>query len=935
MHGKSFWYASAAQQRPNDFIPGSSKWTANTLKELHSLVQQSEKVLAHSVNMELAWLNEQIFEAIQEESHNKSPTPLVLLTSPKKFQREDSPIRDYRKNILAISPVKIPLLVDKKPPHPDSDLKSSLYTERDLKEALFREDPGSSPLVAVLVPQEPDLNHKSSLYKDTDVDTHSDEDLSFNAISRAIRKSIARKSIVAHPSVHELSERGDTNTSEVSNKGRSEVVTSRDVESSGNATLTLAEPTKSVESVNAQRRENKKSTFGFVSLPSRNPLSVKKAADAKPDLDSKPKTVNDKIMTDSGKNGELKPPRTDTDLFATMEISPVASADPATHRDLSPLAVYKQAPGLAKVDLKKMQSLSPVNRPDVSIQTEQTDEEWIPLPDPSPVKPRLQLPVASSETPVVGTVLEIPKLERITSLQNPPLLSHDSSNSVSAIESDIDRKSSPMATLLASVGSTLRRAKDLLSPRKLQRPSSPLRNSPSKSGRVTKPTVSVKPERGSFMLPTTASQLRSASRGVQNDYNGSPLSRRNGNIGNGTGSNRLVATNLKTVKAPVFKPMTSTTTLAAPRTAHEDDSQGASPLKRVRGSANASGKVNERQKSSATRADPISHHENMFLATSPAAKVSESLTKTPLLAQPKSLKRVSLLNDLRPPVKPQTVVKVPMAAKREYDRKQLASSKPKETLPRSASVPQPDVHELVKPARKQPRIIPLNRKSPAFLEANKNVAKIKAKMQVSEVAATIVETADNVSPAEAANGSKKRKTTEAVSLSMETRAVRTSNARTESQRTTPVVSKTSDFFKPSMGLQKGNGSGVHSKLVGEMSKTELAKTRTLLTRVSIQANGVIPLPEIFSESEDDEEGSVLKEWAKTPELNKVLLSQLQVDPDKVFGPIAPLRMEEIFNSNLSRMRARNSSSWTGQDKLTPDEIDEYTKNMGYKNGKPS
>lgn len=85
------------------------------------------------------------------------------------------------------------------------------------------------------------------------------------------------------------------------------------------------------------------------------------------------------------------------------------------------------------------------------------------------------------------------------------------------------------------------------------------------------------------------------------------------------------------------------------------------------------------------------------------------------------------------------------------------------------------------------------------------------------------------------------------------------------------------------------------------------------------------LPEIFSESDDDEEGSVLKDWANSPELRSILLHQQSVDPDQVFGPIAPLHMEEIFkNSRLSRFRGRGSSAqWSGQDGLTIKEIETY------------
>lgn len=97
------------------------------------------------------------------------------------------------------------------------------------------------------------------------------------------------------------------------------------------------------------------------------------------------------------------------------------------------------------------------------------------------------------------------------------------------------------------------------------------------------------------------------------------------------------------------------------------------------------------------------------------------------------------------------------------------------------------------------------------------------------------------------------------------------------------------------------------------------------------------LPDIFSESEDDDDGSVILDWANSPELRSMLLRQQQVDPDSVFGPIAPLQMEEVFKSNtsrLSRFRPRSSSAnWSGQDKLSQAEIERYAREMGYQNGK--
>lgn len=92
------------------------------------------------------------------------------------------------------------------------------------------------------------------------------------------------------------------------------------------------------------------------------------------------------------------------------------------------------------------------------------------------------------------------------------------------------------------------------------------------------------------------------------------------------------------------------------------------------------------------------------------------------------------------------------------------------------------------------------------------------------------------------------------------------------------------------------------------------------------------LPEIFSESEDDGDGSVILDWANSPELRSMLIQQQQVDPDSVFGPIAPLKMEEVFKTaRMSKFRARSSSAnWNGPDKLSQQEVESYARDMGYK-----
>lgn len=88
----------------------------------------------------------------------------------------------------------------------------------------------------------------------------------------------------------------------------------------------------------------------------------------------------------------------------------------------------------------------------------------------------------------------------------------------------------------------------------------------------------------------------------------------------------------------------------------------------------------------------------------------------------------------------------------------------------------------------------------------------------------------------------------------------------------------------------------------------------------------IELPEIQTDDEDDEDDTRAlgqASWADTPELRRELMKQETIDPLQVFGPPAPLKLEEVFKNKdrWNKFRARTSSAnWSGTDRLTEDEI---------------
>src|SRR5690606_12208247 len=79
------------------------------------------------------------------------------------------------------------------------------------------------------------------------------------------------------------------------------------------------------------------------------------------------------------------------------------------------------------------------------------------------------------------------------------------------------------------------------------------------------------------------------------------------------------------------------------------------------------------------------------------------------------------------------------------------------------------------------------------------------------------------------------------------------------------------------------------------------------------------------EDEDSEaEGGTMASWADSPDLRRALLRQETMDPSAIFGPPAPLNMEEVFAKSKDRwhkFRARTSSAnWSGSDRLTEEDI---------------
>ena len=85
----------------------------------------------------------------------------------------------------------------------------------------------------------------------------------------------------------------------------------------------------------------------------------------------------------------------------------------------------------------------------------------------------------------------------------------------------------------------------------------------------------------------------------------------------------------------------------------------------------------------------------------------------------------------------------------------------------------------------------------------------------------------------------------------------------------------------------------------------------------------IKLPEIMTDSEDEDSENDFEQpsWVNTPNLREMLSNQQLMDPETIFGPIAPLEMEKVFpnKERHKRFRERTSSAYWANDQVTEEE----------------
>ncbi|TLD12187.1 uncharacterized protein PgNI_03648 [Pyricularia grisea] len=127
--------------------------------------------------------------------------------------------------------------------------------------------------------------------------------------------------------------------------------------------------------------------------------------------------------------------------------------------------------------------------------------------------------------------------------------------------------------------------------------------------------------------------------------------------------------------------------------------------------------------------------------------------------------------------------------------------------------------------------------------------------------------------------------------------------------------------------QNGAGPSTHKTPArpGAASQAKSAAKSATRSSPRFQNGEAIELPEIQTDEDDsDEEDQVaVADWANSPDLRRALMRQETIDPMQVFGPPAPINMEEVFKggNRQAKFRARTSSAnWDGGDRLTEEDI---------------
>ncbi|KAK6466023.1 hypothetical protein DFJ63DRAFT_38932 [Scheffersomyces coipomensis] len=129
------------------------------------------------------------------------------------------------------------------------------------------------------------------------------------------------------------------------------------------------------------------------------------------------------------------------------------------------------------------------------------------------------------------------------------------------------------------------------------------------------------------------------------------------------------------------------------------------------------------------------------------------------------------------------------------------------------------------------------------------------------------------------------------------------------------------------------------------SKSSASERRTTFKSMPIlypQSNPSTPrrktytaetLPDILTDEEDNSSNKskkILQSWGSTPELRRIVLQNKEINPATVFGEVPKLVIEDIFDTQASILRGKQSPDMSPDEKQRRKEEREYAIEMGYK-----
>lgn len=157
-------------------------------------------------------------------------------------------------------------------------------------------------------------------------------------------------------------------------------------------------------------------------------------------------------------------------------------------------------------------------------------------------------------------------------------------------------------------------------------------------------------------------------------------------------------------------------------------------------------------------------------------------------------------------------------------------------------------------------------------------------------------------------------------------------ARHNNGNSVPLPEAARGNLKPDSKRQKDT-SPKQKKVLGKKASRISGMDRRSTTDPQTPAKLYTPdnLPDIHTDDEDSGRNEkILQSWGHTPELHRIIMQNKNINPTSVFGEVPKLNIEDIFESQSSRQRGRQSPQISPDEKQRQREENQYAIQMGYK-----